>query len=101
MNSFPLVIAGLVLLAHAPAVYCQDIFLMAAFDQTPHIATVKWLEQQAEQIFSEAGLTLVWQPRKPRNEIPVGAIPYGCSFTAHAVSNLAYCPPFRKGRWVG
>jgi hypothetical protein len=102
MNSFPLAIAVLTLLAHAPAVYSQDLFLMAAFDQTPDIATVKWLEQQTEQIFSEAGLTLAWVPRKQLNGIPVGALPVWVQFHGACRVEPAVLPALQEGPmgWV-
>jgi hypothetical protein len=80
MKSFTVIVAVLTFLAHSQALHSQDVFLLTTFDHSPDTATVEWLEQQTAQIFSEAGLTFSWQPRKQLNHIPTSAQPIWVQF---------------------
>ena len=74
MKSTAVVIAGVTLLAHLPALSAENIFVLAAFDRSPDTAAVEWMREETARVFSEAGVTFLWRPVNQLNIMPAGAV---------------------------
>jgi len=47
--------------AVAPLQAQTELTMLASFDRQPDRLTMEWMEQEAKELFSDAGLTLSWQ----------------------------------------
>ena len=73
MKSVISFIVGLMFLAPSPALYPQQIVVLAAFDRSPDMAAVESMEQETARVFSGAGVTLAWRPGNQLNIMPASA----------------------------
>jgi hypothetical protein len=74
MKSTTLAIAGVILLAHLPALRAENIFVFAAFDRSPDTAALQWMQQETARVYSGAGVVFSWRLEDQHDITPAGAL---------------------------